>query len=252
MNRCYLDVETTGLVAGKNEIIQLACIFTVDGKEIGTYEWKCQPTNWDEVHPQAITTHGMTVEDLKEFPLPALVCEKFLTILEKAVELHGKFYLCGYCVYFDKKFVEVFLHQHVERNYDDFFLGGMIDGIVLFKAYKQDLKVTTVNNKLVTACDSFGIHIDAHDALSDIQATRTLIELLEEKGVSNVEKAMTDKSTMEFGKYRGKKLEDVPVDYLHWLWNNGMKEESHKPLHGYIKTHMNVLKKENSDLLWDE
>jgi division protein CdvB (Snf7/Vps24/ESCRT-III family) len=36
--------------------------------------------------------------------------------------------------------------------------------------------INLVNAKLITACENFGITIDAHDALSDIKATRELMQ----------------------------------------------------------------------------
>ena len=45
-------------------------------------------------------------------------------------------------------------------------------------------------------------------------------------------------------------MQDVPVDYLHYLWNEGLKNET-KPVAEYIRKNLNALKLENKDLIWD-
>lgn len=64
-------------------------------------------------------------------------------------------------------------------------------------------------------------------------------------------KELTDDDLMPFGKYKGQPMSDVPAHYLHWLWYNGMKDDTKSPVAAYIKENMHVLKSENSDLIWD-
>lgn len=54
---------------------------------------------------------------------------------------------------------------------------------------------------------------------------------------------------MPFGKYKGKRMQDVPANYLHWLWTNG-KEQDDDPVADYIRRNLNALKKENPDAIW--
>lgn len=60
---------------------------------------------------------------------------------------------------------------------------------------------------------------------------------------------MTDTDLMPFGKFKGKPMQDVPVSYLHYLWQNGMKQESSE-VANYIRDNLNALKMENRDLIW--
>jgi uncharacterized protein (DUF3820 family) len=60
-------------------------------------------------------------------------------------------------------------------------------------------------------------------------------------------KALSDTDPMPFGKYKKQPMQDVPVDYLHWLWNNNLNEG---PVKEYIKQNLNALKQENEDLIW--
>lgn len=55
---------------------------------------------------------------------------------------------------------------------------------------------------------------------------------------------------MPFGKHRGKQMQDVPVNYLHWLWNNGMRNEQ-SDVANYIRNNIAALKLEDKDLIWE-
>jgi len=52
---------------------------------------------------------------------------------------------------------------------------------------------------------------------------------------------LTDESLMPFGKYQGKPMEDVPADYLMWLYDN---EKCSEQVKAYIEDNMDVIKKQ--------
>lgn len=52
---------------------------------------------------------------------------------------------------------------------------------------------------------------------------------------------MNDDSIMPSGKFKGRRLEDVPAWHLLWLWDNNFGT---KELRDYIKDNLEVLKKE--------
>ena len=55
---------------------------------------------------------------------------------------------------------------------------------------------------------------------------------------------------MPFGKHKDTIMQDIPASYLHWLWENGLKNEKDSPVHKYIVNSMGVLESENPDLIW--
>jgi len=59
----------------------------------------------------------------------------------------------------------------------------------------------------------------------------------------------TDDSIMPFGAHKGKRMEDVPADYLLWLEDNAdTKSRSfHPALYGYISSVYDVLEEEVDD-----
>jgi len=39
-------------------------------------------------------------------------------------------------------------------------------------------------------------------------------------------KELLDTDLMPFGKHKGEMMQDVPATYLHYLWTNGMRNET--------------------------
>lgn len=62
---------------------------------------------------------------------------------------------------------------------------------------------------------------------------------------------LSDTDKMPFGKYKGKLLQDVPASYLHYLWQNGLKEDKQSNVADYIRRNLDALKMEHKDGLWD-
>lgn len=54
---------------------------------------------------------------------------------------------------------------------------------------------------------------------------------------------------MPFGKHKDKPMQDVPADYLHWLWSNGLKGKQ-TPVANYIRANLDALKMEHKDGIW--
>jgi hypothetical protein len=63
-------------------------------------------------------------------------------------------------------------------------------------------------------------------------------------------KPLTDTDKMPFGKYRDTPMQDVPADYLFWLWTNGMEHDKKSPVADYIRRNLSALSQEYPDGLW--
>ena len=68
--RLYFDTETTGLNSRDNDIIQIAGIIEIDGKQEDEFNLKMQPFRWDTISQEACDIHGISVEQMKGFPEP--------------------------------------------------------------------------------------------------------------------------------------------------------------------------------------
>lgn len=63
-----------------------------------------------------------------------------------------------------------------------------------------------------------------------------------------------EKMNIQFGKHKGKSVDDVPADYLLWLWNQGLKEELGKTGHrselaAYIMENLENLQMDAPDVI---
>jgi uncharacterized protein (DUF3820 family) len=61
---------------------------------------------------------------------------------------------------------------------------------------------------------------------------------------------LRDIDKMPFGKHADQLMQDVPADYLHWLWINGKKDDKLCPVADYIRRNLLALKKEVPDKIW--
>ncbi len=191
MKLLYFDTETTGVDSKVNEIVQFAAIVEIDGKVVEEVNWQCQPTRWDKIDPMALKTIGKTVEDLKALPAPSEMMKNIRALFDRHIDKFNKadkFYPAGHNVQFDLEFLQAFWKQHGDTygtgSYQNW---RCLDSRILanFLLYKDMIPCADV--KLETLCNHFKVAIQAHDAMSDIRATRELIQLmsafLEIKGV---------------------------------------------------------------------
>ena len=60
-----------------------------------------------------------------------------------------------------------------------------------------------------------------------------------------------DTTPMPFGMFKGRPLQDVPPDYLHWFYTTQYpSSRDSRALVSYIDRNLNALKMENRDLIW--
>lgn len=179
MKVLYLDTETTGVDHRTNEITQIALIVEIDGEVKEEVNFRCQPTNWDAIDPKAIETTGVSIEQLKTFELPGETAKKIQALFNRYIDKFDKsdkFYPAGHNVTFDLEFLQAFWKKHLDSygtgSYQNW---RALDTRTLanFMAYKGIIQPSDL--KLKTLCDLFHVTIQAHDAMSDIRATRELM-----------------------------------------------------------------------------
>lgn len=179
MKILWFDSETTGLDAKLNDIITLAGILEIDGVIKERFDYKLRPFNPQNIEEQAMKVNGFTNEEVMAFP-PAIEAKKALqTILSKYVDrfkknktMNDKILPAGQNVAFDVNFL-----GETWKKCGDNFLFAMLDyhkldlfALTQILAVKGDLILP--NLRLETVANHFEVAIKAHDALSDIEATR--------------------------------------------------------------------------------
>ena len=61
---------------------------------------------------------------------------------------------------------------------------------------------------------------------------------------------LKDTDRMPFGEHRGEPMQDVPANYLHWLWTNGKEHDKQCPVADYIRRNLDSLRTEHKDGIW--
>jgi DNA polymerase-3 subunit epsilon len=182
--RFYFDVETTGLDPKENDIIQLAYIIEIDEKIEKSGDITMQPFNYETVSDEALQVHGRTLEEIKTYKKPETSYLELLGILSKYIDKYDKtdkFQPAGYNVRFDLDFLKEFFIKNGDKYFGSFFNYKTIDPLQILYFLDGIGRIKPLENyKLITVCEYFEIEIKAHDALSDIRATKELIEKLTE------------------------------------------------------------------------
>lgn len=175
----WFDTETTGLDPKKQDIIQLAYMVEIDGKIIEDGQFFMQPFDYKAIQPDALQIHGLTVEKIKTFQPPQEAYKQIVAVLSKHIDKFNKadkFYPAGFCSRFDQDFLKAFFEKNNDVYYGSWFNYKSLDPIGILHYLDAVGKISLPNYKLATVCEHFGIKIKAHDAISDIKATRELAQ----------------------------------------------------------------------------
>ena len=179
----WMDVETTGLESKEHDIVELAIIIFIDNEPIAKKHWKICPFRFDNITPESTEVHGHTIEELKTFTPPNQVYKELSFILSKHVDKYDKndkYYSAGFNARFDVGFLAEFFSKNGDPYFGSFFSWKIVDvfALVDFLEFHDKLLFAIPNRKLSTVCESFGIPINAHNAMSDIEATIKLYNML--------------------------------------------------------------------------
>ncbi len=186
----WFDVETTGLDPLKQDIIQLAFLIEIKGKVIESHNLLMQPFNYSTIDQEAIEIHNRTINEIKKYPAPNEAYCKLIAILEKYVDRYDrtdKFYHAGYNTRFDMDFLRHFFIKNGDNFFGSWFNYKGIDPLPILHLLDGIGTFSLVNYKLETVCKHFDIPLNAHDALSDVYATRNLTNLICSKYIKKLE-----------------------------------------------------------------
>jgi len=165
----WLDLETTGLNPNENGIVQIAMLVEIDGKIVDKFETKMNPGKV-KFSQYALEVNKLTKKKIQSYPSKEDVVKK-LDIFLNEHKIKDKLTIGGYNVKFDIKFLSKII------NFTNYFHWYDVDVFALLKV-KRQLGKYDGGMKLVEACQYFKIKHDAHEAMSDIKATRKLYKKL--------------------------------------------------------------------------
>jgi len=188
MKILWIDTETTGLNPFEHDIVSIALIVEINGEVKDELYLKIQPINPENITDEALKINGFTREELSTFLPPREGLNKILRFLEKYVDkykknktMEDKFVLAGYNVTFDSAMLSEFCKKLGYK-----YLGALVDyhkidiaSLVLFLKMHNKIKIDGF--KLVNVAEYLQASIQAHDAQSDIRATREIAYKLLDK-----------------------------------------------------------------------
>ena len=185
----WLDVETTGLDCRKHGLREVGFIIEIDGIEVDKGVFKINPFTYTtkdvEIDAYALEISKVSIEDLESYDRSSYCFKELMKKLVKYVNVNDKndcFVIAGYSVAFDIGFIkEWFKEMGLLESYKDLFHYKSLDVFSIVFALRHLGLNSAENDKLETMCNYFDIEIEAHNALSDIEATKKLYELICEK-----------------------------------------------------------------------
>ena len=185
----WLDVETTGLDCRKHGLREVGFIIEIDGVEVDKGVFRINPFTYTtkdvEIDDYALEISKVSIEDLESYDRVSYCFKELMKKLVKYVNVNDKndcFVIAGYNVAFDIGFIkEWFKEMGLLDSYKDLFHYKSLDVFSIVFALRHLGINSAENDKLETMCNYFGIGIEAHNALSDIEATKKLYELICEK-----------------------------------------------------------------------
>lgn len=179
----WFDVETGGTNEKTDALIQLSALAEINGEIVEEIDLKMKPVQGKKVSFEAISKHGMTMDMINSFESPADSFENFYSFLQRnggAPSKLTRYIMAGYNPEFDCRFLSEWFQDITGGPYKywDYCQFSPLDVLTTLRAMRYHGVINIPDTKLETVCKYFGIEIKAHDALSDIKATRELTKLV--------------------------------------------------------------------------
>jgi DNA polymerase-3 subunit epsilon len=142
-----------------------------------------RPSNMDTIDEKALEVGGVTKEELESLDYTITdAVEDLKSIWGKYIDKYDKedkFVVAGYFVRFDVDFLrEMFFKSGDRYGIGSWCFTCLLDVPSFISVGVAKYGMRFKNFKLETVCEKLGVPLKAHNALSDIKATRILYEAL--------------------------------------------------------------------------
>ena len=175
----YFDLETTGVKPDIHGVTQMAFLIEINGKVEDEAMFYAKPFLSDKIEDKALEIQGKTELDLSAYPDPIEIHEKITILFKKYVDARNrndKFFPAGYQLEFDLGFLDGWFRKCGDAYFGSWQNWRAIDPRPVLHYLNFTGQLDVPDMKLETICKHYGIEIQAHDALSDILATREVIK----------------------------------------------------------------------------
>jgi len=183
MKEIGCDVETTGLDPEINEITELALVYHT-GKGVKEFHRLICPGSFPLNYNETVgKITGLTAEKLIAEGIPSPQAHReLLEWLDSIIDRYNKqdkAFMYGYNVGFDNRFMRSFFKKNNDKYFGSYFFNCKIDVMtVVGMAEALNVIEPLENHRLETVANRLDVKIEAHQAISDIKATRQIYEKL--------------------------------------------------------------------------
>lgn len=186
---CVLDTETTGLDPHEQELIEVAYIVCDQNfKELRRDEFRIKPANIETASPRALQINGYDERTWKpKFKTHKTAMHHLYSDIKEYYEGDERFILVGQNVSFDDSFLrETFKREKLSYPfYDD-----TLDTIELARMWCERSGAHLDSLSLKSLCRLTGtVNKNAHNAMSDVEATLGVMRWLTRELKSLIEKS---------------------------------------------------------------
>jgi DNA polymerase III alpha subunit (gram-positive type) len=171
----FLDFETTGLDPLRHGIIQIGWIVEQDGKITSEQGFDVQLYRGCDVNLNALEINEFTVERMMAGRPLGMMTAALRNAL--AAGFTTKVIPVGHRISFDLGFFREACEKTQDRLTMFVDFQKQVDTLALAQWLNHVGYLKTKDNKLETLCDHYGIALEAHNALSDVQAVRQLYHI---------------------------------------------------------------------------
>lgn len=220
----FYDTETTGIKAERDRVIEIAAFDPLNNR---TFEELVNPGI--PIPPDATAIHNISDEMVRDKPGFAEVGRRFIEFCEGDVVL---------IAHNNDNFDIHFLRHEFSRSDLPMPEWQFLDTLKWARKYRPDLP----RHSLQFLREIYGIAANnAHRALDDVvvlhQVFSYMLDDLTIDQALSLMSAPKEVHTMPFGKFQGKRLAEIPKDYVEWLSKNGAldKPENAALREGFVK-----------------
>ena len=178
--KCWIDVETTGINSRVCGILTLAALVDIEDKIEDELSLKMRPLESDQIFQKALDVNGISEEEYETWPSNTDGFDLLLRIFDYHIDRFDKsdkFVFCAYNAGFDEGFIRELFLRNGNNYFGSYFFWPKID-VQSLVGYAIADGLRLPDYKLVTVARHFGLVIDAHDAMSDILATKEIANIL--------------------------------------------------------------------------
>lgn len=178
----WVDTETTGLDPVKNEPWEIAGFMEINGKVVGDpIHLRCKPRRPENFSEKALEMSGLNLDEIMSFMDPGVAYMRLVAWLSVHISRFDKFdkaIIAGYNSKFDKDFLyhwfvdsgDMFFHSYF--HYYNLCLYNLLQACFALGTYPKNVS----RLKLEQIAPFLNISLDAHEAMSDIKATKDIFD----------------------------------------------------------------------------